>query len=240
MERVDKIEREKKYPQACLWDFNGVMVDDFLLQLEAWSRMSQKLRGKAVSHDEMIHQIRGVPSKDTLKWMSKEKIDEDTLEKLAKEKDAIVQELFNTSPLFCLNNGLVKFLDELHKRNIPITIATSSRPEIFEFSFRKLNLERWFKWEDVVFNDGSYPGKPAPDAYLIAAKKIGINPEDCVVVEDAKSGIQSAFSAGAKVIAVNSDKERLSELEKMPGVIKGIKDFTELTVDEIFGPAKNP
>jgi len=223
--------------RGCIFDFNGVIVDDFPLQQDAWSQMSLKLRGVSVTVDEMVHKIRGVPSKDTLKWMSKSD-DEEYLKGLTKEKDVLTEELFNSSPLFCLNKGLEKFLDELKTYDIPRTIATSSSYGMFEFAFRQLKLSNWFKWEEIVCNDGSYPGKPAPDAYLFAVKKLGLKPQECLVIEDAQSGIQSAFAARCKIVAINTDLVRLEELINMPGVIKGIKDFTEISVEEIFGIQK--
>jgi len=57
-------------------------------------------------------------------------------------------------------------------------------------------LDRWFDVAKIVYDDGVRPGKPAPDIYLAAAENIGLAPSQCVVVEDAISGIQSAQVAG--------------------------------------------
>ena len=221
--------------KAVLFDFNGVIIDDFLIQKEAWSIVSQKIRGLGVTDSEMYEKIRGVPSKDTVKRMSEGKLNENEIAEIAKEKDVITERLFKESPLFRLANGLETFLDDMKKKNIPRNIATSSRSRIFRFAYEKLGLVRWFEFEKIVYSDDNIKGKPAPDPYIIAAKKIGVNPEECMVFEDAINGIQSARSAGVKnIVAVGKDMQ-LKVLCRESNVIKGIRDFTEVNVDELFG-----
>lgn len=219
--------------KGIMFDFNGVLVDDYLIQKEAWSRISLELRGETVSDEEMVQQIRGVPTLDTVKWM-KEDLSEEENEMWAKKKDKVVEELFDTSPLFKLNLGLEKFLDDLKHNNILITIATSSRKDIFTFAFDKLGLGKWFDKDHILYNDGTYPGKPAPDPYMMAAKKINLSPEECYVFEDALSGIRSAYAAGVLNIIVVGNEERILEFETMPGVVKGIHNFLEVGVEQLF------
>jgi beta-phosphoglucomutase len=136
--------------------------------------------------------------------------------------------------LFKLNTGLENFLDELKLNNIALTIATSSSQSIFEFSFHKLKLEKWFDFDKVLFNDGTYPGKPAPDPYLLAAKKIGKEPEECIVIEDAISGIKSAEAAGVGGIIVIGKDEQLKAFGNLDGVVKTAHDFSELKASDFF------
>lgn len=220
--------------KGVLFDFNGVIVDDYPLQKKAWGKMSWKLRGRTVTDDEMVKKIRGVRTIDTIAWMAKNKLKKSEVESFVKVKDKIIQELYQSSPLFRLNKGLKRFLNELKQSNISKTIATSSNLESMQFSFEKLGLSAWFDIEKVVYNDGKHKGKPAPDAYLLAASKIKLPPELCVVFEDALNGIQSANAAGVgAIVAVGSD-ERLSVLTKSPGVIRGIHDFDEINVKDII------
>ena len=66
-------------------------------------------------------------------------------------------------------------------------------------------MAKWFDLEYVVYNDGTLPGKPAPDIFLKAAEVIGVEISDCVIFEDSRSGIKAAKCAGAyKIIGVNS------------------------------------
>ena len=150
------------------------------------------------------------------------------------EKDKIIQKLLKTSPLFRLNVGLEGFFNELKEKNILITIATSQSFNNLTLSFKRLKLGNWFEIEKVIYNDGTYPGKPAPDAYILAAEKIAIKPSECLVFEDAVNGIKSAFSAGVKTIVAVGNDERLKVLLKQSGVVKGIHNFTEININTFF------
>lgn len=95
-----------------------------------------------------------------------------------------------------------------------------------------LNLNKWFDLNKIVFDDGSILGKPEPDIYLKAATKIGIKAEKCIVVEDAISGIESAYRANiGKIIAI-APKSEHKIFKEMNGVNCVISDFKEF--DRIF------
>jgi beta-phosphoglucomutase-like phosphatase (HAD superfamily) len=97
-----------------------------------------------------------------------------------------------------------------------------------EFYIKEFNLAKWFDLEKIVYSDGNIPGKPAPDIYQIAAKKININPKDCVVVEDALSGINAANSAGIGMIIAIASIESDSLYENVPCVKQIIHNFNEI------------
>ena len=220
--------------RGVIFDFNGVIVDDYPLQKEAWNKISLKLRGIEVTDEEMLQKIRGVQTKETVNWFGNGKISEEQIIKFAKEKEENIRDLYLSSPLFCLNKGLDFFLDALKKNNIPRTIATSSKFEDLQFSLNKLGLTKWFDINLIIYNDGTYRGKPAPDAYVLATKKLNLDPKDCVVFEDAVSGITAAYAAGIRYIIGVGNDERQTILKKLPGVIRGIHDFSKLRVNKIF------
>lgn len=220
--------------KGVIFDFNGVIVDDYPLQKEAWNIISKRLRKIEVTDDEMINQIRGVRTPDTVRRMSGNKLSDEEVQTVSDEKDEIIQNLLKTSPLFRLNTGLEVFLNELKEKNILITIATSQSFNNLMLSFKRLKLGNWFEIEKVLYNNGKYPGKPAPDAYLLAAQKLNLTPSDCLVFEDAVNGIESAYKAGVRaIIAVGTD-DRLEVLLKKSGVIRGIHNFSEITLQEIL------
>ena len=120
-------------------------------------------------------------------------------------------------------------MDFLKENDIPRTIATMSGWENVEFYIEEFNLERWFDLDKIVYANGKIPGKPAPDIYQIAAKNLGLKPEECIVVEDAVSGIDSAKNAGiGKIIAIAS-MEPIELYEKMPHVAEVITDFSQIS-----------
>ena len=84
-----------------------------------------------------------------------------------------------------------------------------------------------FDIDKIVYDNGKIKGKPAPDIYLEAAKQLNLQPKDCIVVEDALSGIEAAFNAGiGKIVAIESMETR--ELySKVPAVDEIIADFDD-------------
>ena len=74
-----------------------------------------------------------------------------------------------------LIKGAKEFFNELKNNNIPFTIATSADKKNIELFFEKFGLNKWFDFDKCAFTDGTFKGKPNPDIYLIAAKKIGVD-----------------------------------------------------------------
>ena len=108
------------------------------------------------------------------------------------------------------------------------TIATMSEWDNVKFYIDNFHLEQWFDIDKIVYSNGTIPGKPAPDIFLIAAQKIGLSPSDCIVVEDAIAGIKSASNAGiGRIIAITSI-EPIEYYKKIEAVDEIITDFNEL------------
>ncbi|HUB93780.1 MAG TPA: HAD family phosphatase [Verrucomicrobiae bacterium] len=221
--------------KGIIFDFNGVIVDDYSLQKEVWSQVSEIVRGKPVTDEEMIHDIRGVPTKATLHRMSQGTLSSEQLDELAVRKTAIARRLFDSDTSLQLMPGLPEFLNGIVARNIPRSIATSQTFETFSHLFDKLALDTWFHRRLAVFDDGTYPGKPAPDIYIKAATLLNLEPIDCVVIEDAQSGIRAAYAAGVRGIVAIGRESQLQELHGLPGVVKAVHNFAELQVGELFG-----
>jgi beta-phosphoglucomutase len=96
--------------------------------------------------------------------------------------------------------GLPAFLKNASDKDIPIALATSAPLENVEFTLDSTGLKKYFS----IISDASMVknGKPDPEIYLLTAAKLGVQPSDCVVFEDSIAGIQSALSAGMRVIGV--------------------------------------
>jgi HAD superfamily hydrolase (TIGR01509 family) len=99
-------------------------------------------------------------------------------------------------PLF---SGAVDVVGRLAAR-FPLALASSSNRAIFEEVLRLAGLTEAF--QTTVSSEEVAQGKPAPDVYLEAARRLGVVPERCAAVEDSHSGIRSAHAAGMRVIAI--------------------------------------
>lgn len=214
-----------------LFDFNGTMFFDELLQEESWKQFLMEKTGRTATDQEFRDYVHGRNADFSLPYFLGRPLTRAEIEALEEEKEAIYRKLCLDSTAFRLANGLPAFLNRLAARNVPITIATASGWNNVRFFFEHLDLGRWFDLDKVVYNDGTLPGKPAPDLYLKAAKLLGVEIRNCIVFEDAPSGIESARRAGAcKVIGVASmRKNHLSD----SGVAAIIQDYSDIPA--LFG-----
>ena len=213
--------------KGIIFDFNGTLFWDSQLHLDAWREYSKKLRGTPFTDDEMFKYMFGRTNEDIIEYAIGQKPDKALVEKFANEKEAEYRTMCLKRPQdLKLAPHAEEFLNFLKAHNIPRTIATMSEWCNVEFYIEQFHLEKWFDLEKIVYSDGKIPGKPAPDIYLIAAQNLGLNPGECIVIEDALSGIQAAKSAGiGKIIAIAS-REPVEFYKDVEGVSQIITDFS--------------
>ena len=99
-----------------------------------------------------------------------------------------------------VKDGAYQLLANLHMINMPVAVATSSSGSRARLTLEKAGL--WKFIQHLTGGDEVPNGKPAPDVYLDAAAKLGINPEDCVAFEDSENGANAAIAAGIPVIQI--------------------------------------
>lgn len=223
--------------KGIIFDFNGTLYWDSQLHYDAWREYSKILRGIEFTNEEMRDKMFGHTNEDIIEYAIGKKPTREMVEKYGKEKEALYRKRCLLDPEnFKLAPGAIEFLDYLVENNIPRTIATMSEWDNVEFYIKEFQLERWFNLDKIVYSDGTIPGKPAPDIFQIASKKINLAPSDCIVVEDAIAGIKSAQSAGiGKIIAIAS-LEPVSFYEKIDAVSSIIKNFDEFDRDLLDKP----
>lgn len=214
--------------KGIIFDFNGTLYWDSQLHYDAWREFSKIIRGVSFTNEEMRDKMFGHTNEDIIEYAIGKKPSAEMVEKYGKEKEALYRKRCLLEPeKFKLAQGATELLDYLKENNIPRTIATMSEWDNVEFYIKHFHLEKWFDIDKIVYSNGKIPGKPAPDIFLIAAEKIGIEPKDCVVIEDAIAGINSAKAAGiGKIIAIAS-LEPLSFYQNMTGLSQIIKNFDE-------------
>ncbi len=215
--------------KGIIFDFNGTLFFDSEKHLEAWREFSKRVRDHAFTDEEMRDYMFGRTNEDILAYLLGIKPEPELVGQLAQEKEAVYREMCRKDKEnTVLAPGAVEFLDYLKENNIPTTIATMSEKNNVDFFIEEFNLAKWFELDKIVFDDGNIKGKPAPDIYLKAAKNLGLKPEECIVVEDAVSGIEAARAAGiGKIIAIAS-MESEDLYKNIPAVSQIIKNFDEI------------
>lgn len=221
--------------KAFIFDFNGTMVMDSYMHETAWRHYVEILCGRSVPEEEFKKHVHGKTSAMILAhFLGEESLPPQEVMRYSEEKERYYRKLcMEHKERFHLTEGLEPFLDEAKAAHIPMAIATAANLANIDFYFAHFNLEKWFVREQVVYDDGSLKGKPDPDIYLRAMETLHAAPSDCVVFEDAVSGVLSAHRAGAgRIVGVYGDSSR--ELLEETGLVnRCIRTFREIGVKDI-------
>ena len=229
--------------KACLFDFNGTMFFDGRLHDKAWRETISKETGKTITDEDIRKYIYGCNNRDIVKHFFSDKYGWDkagtgTSEQINKEitvlakeiaekKESLYRTLCRELDTIELAPGLADFLDELDTKDIKCAIVSAATKENIELYFEVFNLAKWFSWEQIVYDNGTLPGKPAPDMWLAAADRLHVDIGNCVVYEDSLNGILAAKRAGAaRIVAVYGDADR-NMLEKQGLADEYVHDWTK-------------
>ena len=141
---------------------------------------------------------------------------------LDSRKNVLLEKFKDTAALPGAKEMTTHFFD----LGIPQAIATSSSSPMFEAKFEK--HKKWFsQFTQIVRGDDPElkEGKPAPDIFLLAANRVGVDPAECLVFEDAPTGTEAALAAGMSVVVVPDPNMDHCHYKNASQIISSLKDF---------------
>ncbi|WP_159281950.1 sugar phosphatase [Rahnella variigena] len=177
-----------------LFDLDGTLVDSLPAVERSWINWALSW---GVNPQDVLAFIHGKQAITSLRHFM-EGESEETIQKEFLKLEQI--EATDTEGVTALP-GAHLLLSELNRQNIPWAIVTSGSMPVASARHKAANLP---EPEVFITAEQVKHGKPQPDAYLLGAERLGLAPEDCVVVEDAAAGVMAGLAAGCKVIAVNA------------------------------------
>ena len=186
-----------KSVEAVIFDMDGLMFDTERLSLESW-----RLAGRELSlhiPTSVAVSVIGRVWQDIETILKKKMGPGFPVETYRRCANIHYQRLISEKP-FPVKPGLIELLSFLSQDSLKTAVATSSRCETADMKLRAGGVLEFF--DAVVAGDQVANGKPAPDIFLEAARRLNINPEHCVVLEDSRMGIRGAHAAGMKPIMV--------------------------------------
>lgn len=219
--------------KGIIFDFNGTLFWDSEIQENAWKTFGTKLSGRNITDEEFNTYFHGRTNKDTLEYLTERVLTDKEVNELAQQKESIYRDLCKSDlNKFKLAPGVERYLDYLKENNIPFTIATASEINNVNFFIKEFQLDKWFDIIKIVYDDGTFRGKPEPDIYLKASEALNIQPDNCIVFEDALSGVQSAQRAGVKKIIAVVPEGRKNIFENQPN-LKIISAFDDIRLYDV-------
>ncbi|MFC2059943.1 HAD family hydrolase [Chloroflexota bacterium] len=192
---------------AVIWDMDGVIADTAPYHFEAWQEVFQK-RGVKFTRDDFRHvfgQRNDTIIRNTLgEAASKEGIDNIAGEKERNYRQRVRQ---NIKPL----PGAIELIKSLIQHEFKIALVSSSPMENVRLITEELGIYDCFQY--IVTGRDVAEGKPSPQGFLLAAQRLGISPDRCIVIEDAVAGVAAAKQAGMCCLAVTNTHPRTSLVE---------------------------
>ncbi|WP_458121409.1 beta-phosphoglucomutase [Paenibacillus sp. Z6-24] len=185
--------------KAVIFDLDGVIVSTDQYHYQAWKKMSDE---EGIKFNETINnRLRGVSRMESLEIILEKAERTYTPEEkqaLAERKNTYYRESLNEVKPEDMLPGAKHTIEELKKRGVKIAIGSSSKntPTIL----KQIGLADAF--DAVADGNDITRSKPDPEVFLLAAERLGVPPEECLVVEDAEAGVQAAIAGGMNVAAV--------------------------------------
>ncbi len=196
-----------------IFDMDGTLLDTEFVYMRSWVETGIKWGlDRKVMEDMYIPLICG-RSVESSKRVLKDYFGEDfDSEGFMSERMALYSDLTSTD--LRLKKGCRELLDFLREQGIPMAVATSTVPEITSKNLKRMGLVDYFN--TIVTSNMVDRGKPAPDIFIEAGKRINADISECAVCEDSYSGIFAAHAAGMKPILI-------------PDLLKPTKETDEVT-----------
>lgn len=191
-----------------VFDLDGVLIDSHDQHERSWFRLAEEA-GKPLTKAQFkesfgMRNVMCIPH--VFRWTAPG--EEAAIHALGERKEEIYRELIAADGIEPLP-GVVDLLDSLEDAGVPVSLGSSTSRKNIELCLAATGLARHFGANYTGAEDVAR-GKPHPDVFLEAARKIGREPSRCLVVEDAHVGIEAALAGGMRALAVTTTHPRHS------------------------------
>ncbi len=174
--------------KALIFDCDGTLVDSMPLHFEAWRETFEEF-GRSYPH-AFIDSRKGMPVGEVLRQYNihyKDNLDAASFIKRREEK--AMERLHNVKAI-----DVVFDVVKRYRNVLPMAVCSGSGLRSVMISLKAIGLSELFR--EIITADDKFPPKPKPDMFLEAARRLNVEPQNCMVFEDGDSGIQAAVSAG--------------------------------------------
>jgi beta-phosphoglucomutase len=212
--------------KACIFDLDGVIVDTAHYHFLAWKRLANELGIDLTLEDnERLKGVSRMHSPDIILELGGISKSQHEKEVLANKKNSWFVDYVERMAPEEIFPGVKQLIQRLREKGLKIALASSSKNA--RTVIKLLHIQNEF---DAIVDGGMITNsKPDPEIFLLAASKLGIEPKECLVFEDAEAGVEAAVAAGMKCIGIGSP----DQLQKANHVIAKTGEFELSTLAEL-------
>lgn len=188
-----------------IFDLDGTIVDSTAHYRATWAELIEEFGGDADPEQFLRRSTR-----DNFRELLGDELDENELEQHVARQAHLGNTKMRTHGVE-MHDGIFELLNGLKMRGVKLAVATSAERSNAEWTLNALGIRELF--DTVVTDQDVERGKPAPDVYREALRRLNVEPKHCAVMEDSGTGIRAAKGAGLRVIGVVTTHARI-ELEQ--------------------------
>jgi beta-phosphoglucomutase len=214
--------------RAILWDLDGVIVNSMDFHYQAYREVLTP-RGRELSRDEYLQNMIGLRNYVILRRVLGDLSDEE-VQALADQKEEAFRRLIRGNVHALPGaDGLVR---QANAAGLRQAIVSSTPCANIEVMLQSLGL--WDLFDAIIGEEDAKRGKPDPEAFLLAAERLGVPPAECVVIEDAPEGIAAGTKAGMRCIGVTTTRppDRLQEADLVVEILEDERVWQFLAGDK--------
>ena len=213
--------------KAIIFDMDGVIIDSEPLHYEVEMELLEKLGGKM---DKEAHQL-FVGTTDYKMWSTlKEnfKLKPPVEDIIEMKKDMFISRIDEIE----LMPNFMSLMLSLYNAGYPLAIASSNNRKVVDRIVEKFDLGVYIKF--TISGDDVSKGKPHPEVFLTAAKKMSLVPKNCLVIEDATNGVKAAKAAGMKCVGLDSIPASGQDLSQADLVINNLAKLNLNIIEDML------
>jgi beta-phosphoglucomutase family hydrolase len=215
--------------KAVIWDMDGVIADTAPYHLNAWQEVFGK-RGVKFTEEDFKRNF-GRRNDTIVRATLGEEISQSEVDAIAREKEETFRsragQKIKTFP------GVVELLQSLRKQGFKLAIASSTPIENIRLITGSLGIDNRF--QSIVTGQDVTEGKPSPQGFLLAAQRLGVEPRNCIVIEDAVAGVAAAKRAGMRCLAITNTHPRQS-LKQADLIVDTLEAVTVNDLEKLLNP----
>lgn len=187
--------------KACIFDLDGVIVDTARYHYLAWKKLAKEIGVDLTEEDnERLKGVSRMRSLEIILEIGGVSLSEIEKEKLANKKNTWFVDYIERMAPEEIYPGVKSMIQGMRELGLKVALASSSKNA--KTVIQLLHIQNDF--DAIVDGTMITHTKPHPEIFLMAADKLGVTPETCVVFEDAEAGIEAAIAAGMKCVGVGS------------------------------------